>query len=375
MFSTAEKDRRHKAVRQMLGDNNLKALLLIGDAGNGFGFSGDYRFFTNNRTITYREVVVVLPDSEPVLFTTTTRKMTEITRRSFVSICQFSDDLLVDAVKLLKEHGISSGRIGVSFEMLSVAWHRYLTEALPAVEWVEVHQQMMQIRSIHSEEEADICRKGAALADGGYEAALKAIRPGASEFEIVAAIEGFSRPRGAEEHFSLIGSGKYSFKNGTNIVFYYPTHRRLEDGDSVLMEITPRCGGYWTQLVRAVNVGKPNPDLEQIQRVCRGAIKAGLEQFRPGKRVSEVVLAMEPYVADAGYLLKGPYGHISGIDLVEGRVAPKNEMKLTPGTSVTIHPTVFTRDERNWTFCGETYLVTHDGYERLNQASDDLITT
>lgn len=374
MFSTAEKERRYRAIRQVLVEDDLKALLLIGDAGNGFGFSGDYRYFTDNRTITYREVVAVFPNSEPVLFTTTTRKMTEITRRSFVRICQFSDDLLADAVKLLKDHGISSGRIGVSFEMLSVAWYRYLREVLPAIELVEVHDQLMRIRFTHSEEEADICRKGAALADGSYEAALKVIRPGASEFEVIAAIEGFSRPRGAEEHFSLIGSGKYSFKNGTNLIFYYPTHRRLEVGDSVLMEITPRCEGYWTQVVRAVNVGEPNPDLEAIQRVCRGAIKVGLEQFGPGKRVSDVVSAMEPYVADSGFVLKPPFGHISGIDLVEARVSPKNEMVLTVGTSVTIHPTVFTRDERNWSFCGETYLVTHDGYERLNKAGDELIT-
>jgi Xaa-Pro aminopeptidase len=211
MFSTTEKERRHGAIRQVLDDDNLKALLLIGDAGNGFGFSGDYRYYTDNRTITYREVVVAFPDSEAVLFTTTTRKLPEIKRRSFVNDCQFSDDLLADAVKLLKDRGISSGRIGVSFEMLSVAWYGRLKEVLPAVEWVEVHERMMQIRSKHSEEEADICRKGAALADGSYEAALKAIRPGASEFEIVAVSEGFSRPRGAEEHFSLIGSGKYSF--------------------------------------------------------------------------------------------------------------------------------------------------------------------
>ena len=374
MFSATEKERRHGAIRQVMKDDDLKALLLIGDAGNGIDFCGDYRYFTDNRTITYREVAVVLPESEPVLFTTTTRKMPEIERRSFVRNCRFSDDLLEDAIKLLKEHGVSSGRVGVSFEMLSVAWHGRLVAALPTVEWVELHERIMQIRFNHSDEEADICRKGASLADGSYEAALAAIHSGASEFEIVAAIEGFSRPRGAEEHFSLIGSGKYSFKNGTNLIFYYPTHRRLEVGDSVLLEITPRCEGYWTQVVRAVNVGVPNPDLENIQRVCRGAIKAGLEQFRPGKKVRDVVLAMEPYVAACGYVLKPPFGHISGIDLVEARVSPKNEMVLTPGTSVTIHPTVFTPDDKNWSFCGETYLVTQDGYERLNRAADDLIT-
>jgi Xaa-Pro dipeptidase len=374
MFSTTEKERRHGAIRQILAGDDLKAILLIGDAGNGNAPWGDYRYYTNNRTITYREIVVISPNAAPVILTTTSRKMTEIVRRSFVGECLFSDDLLADAVKLLKERGVTSGRIGVSFEMLSVAWDRRLRELLPAVEWVEVHEKIMALRFSHSEEEAAIFRKGAALCDGAYAVALNAIRPGASEYEILAAMEAFSRARGAEEHFNQIGSGRYSFADGANLIFYYPTRRRLEAGDSVLLEITPRLEGYWTQLVRAVNVGKPNPDLESLQKVCRGAVNAGLERFGPGEKVCDVVAAMESFVSASGYLLKAPYGHISGIDLTEERVSPRNDRTLSPGTAVTIHPTVFTPDERNWTFCGETYLVTRDGYERLNLAGDELIT-
>lgn len=373
MRSTTEKETRHKAIREILDDQNLKALLLIGDVNNGYAYCGDFRYYTDNRTITYREVVVVFRDSEAVLFTTTTRKLDEIVARSFVSDCRFSEDIIADVIKLLKERGISSGRIGVNFEMLSVAWHTYLKDGLPRIEWVETHEQIMQIRFKRSQEEADIFRKGAALGDGSFEAGLKAIRPGASEYEIVAEIEHSSRTGGAEEHFTLIGSGKFGFGNG-NIIFYYPTHRRIEIGDTLLMEITPRYEGYWTQLVRAVNVGQPNTDLEKIQRVCREAINKGLEQFKPGKKVRDIVLAMESYVAGCGYLLKSPFGHICGVDLIEGRVSPQNEMLLTPGTAVIIHPTVFTPDGKHWSFCGETYLVTQDGYERLHRTGDELIT-
>jgi Xaa-Pro aminopeptidase len=374
MFSAKEKERRHGAIRQAMMEAQLSALLLIGDAGNGNGFWGDYRYCTDNRSITYREVVVFFPEAPSVILTTTSRKMTEIVRRSFVGECLFTDDLVADAVKLLEERGISSGRVGINFEMLSVPWYRRLRELLPAVEWVEVHDRIMQFRFSHSKEEADVFRQGGALCDDAYAAALKAIRPGASEFEILAAMEASSRAQGAEEHFNQIGSGRYSFAEGTNLIFYYPTRRRLAAGDSVLMEITPRFEGYWTQLVRAVNVGKPNPDLASLQEVCRGAIQAGLERFKPGERVCDVVAAMDLYVAAQGYVPKAPYGHISGIDLVEERVSPKNEMVLTPGICATIHPTVFTPGERNWTFCGETYLVTPEGHERLNKAADDLLT-
>ena len=282
--------------------------------------------------------------------------------------------MIADVVTLLKERAIWSGRIGVNFEMLSAAWHTYLKDALPKIQWVETHDRIMQIRGRHSQEEVNIFREGATLGDGSYETALKAIRPGVSEQEIVAELEHYSRARGAEEHFTLIGSGKFSLSNGTNIIFYYPTRRRIEVGDTVLMEITPRFEGYWTQLVRAVNVGQQNSDLEKLQSVCREAVKRGLEQLRPGKRVSEIVQAMDSCVTSCGYLLRPPFGHICGVDLIEARVSPQNETPLTPGTAVIIHPTVFTPEGRNWTFCGETYLVTQEGYERLHRAGDESVT-
>ena len=360
--------------KQILDAENLEAILLIGDTNLSPGYSGDYRYYTNNRNIFFREVVTIFRNAEPVLFTTANGKLPEFKIRSFVNDCRWTSNMIGDTVKLLKERGIVSGRIGVSLEMLSVAWYRYLTSELPGLEWVEIHERIMQIRGKHSKEEADVFREGAALGDGSYDAALKAIRPGVSQYEVVAELEHYSRARGAEEHFTLIGSAKFNFDTGTNIIFYYPTKRLIETGDSVLMEITPRYNGYWTQLVRAVNVGKQNSDLQKLQVVSRDAIKKGLEQLKPGKKVNDLVSAMDSYVAGCGYVMRHPLGHICGVDLIEARVSPQNEAPLTPGMAIIVHPTVFTPNGKNWTFCGETYLVTQDGYERLHRAGDELVT-
>ena len=118
----------------------------------------------------------------------------------------------------------------------------------------------------------------------------------------------------------------------------------------------------------------PNHDLEKLQKICCGAIRKGLEVFGPGKTVKQVVLAMEAYVTDAGYLLKPPLGHLCGVDLIEARVSPQNEMVLQLGMAVIIHPTVFTPDGKNSFFWGETYLVTKGGYERLHKTGDELLT-
>ena len=375
MFTTAEKEARYAAVGKVFSEDDFKALLLIGDTNVSFGFCGDMRYYTNNRVTFYRQVVVLFPDSDPVHFANSEISRQAAERRSFVEDCRVSENLKADVSDLLKERGISAGRIGVNFEMLPVAWYRFLKQELPQIQWVETHDRIMEIRFQRSQEEADVYRRGAALGDGGFEAALEVIQPGASAYEIVAAIEYFARSRGAEEHFTLIASGKFSFgEDNTLPLVYAPSGRRIEGGDSVQMEITPRYEGYWTQLVRTVNVGKPNHDLEEIQKVCRDAIKSGLEKFAPGRTIRDVALAMEAYVTGCGYLLKPPLGHFCGVDLVEARVTPENEMVLTPGMAVIIHPTVVTPDDKHNFFWGETYLVTREGYERLHRTGDELLT-
>jgi Xaa-Pro aminopeptidase len=221
----------------------------------------------------------------------------------------------------------------------------------------------------------EVFRKAAKLGDGGFDAALRMIHPGVNEFEIAAEIERAARAGGGEDHFTLIGSGKFSFGDDNTLPLpYSPSPRRIESGDSVVMEITPRYEGYWTQLVRTVNVGKPNKDLEKIHRVCLGALKKSLGVMKPEKRVKDVVLAMEEPVKEAGYLLKPPIGHICGVDLMEARVSRQNEMVLEPGMAVIIHPTVFTPDGKRSFFWGETYLVGPDGFELLHRSTDELLT-
>jgi Xaa-Pro aminopeptidase len=375
-FTEQEKKRRHLAIGQILEREKLKALLLIGDTNVGHGFYGDLRYYTNNRIIFYRQVVVVFEDSAPVLFAGSDIQREAASRRSFVSDCRIiQNDLPAEVMKLLKDRGVKEGRIGVNLEMFPTAWYLAFKKGLPGIEWVETHPPIMDIRRNHSEEERDIYRKGAALGDVSYETALKMICPGVTEFEIAAEIEYHARARGAEDHFTLIGSGRFSFGNDHTLPLpYSPSSRKIETGDSIVMEITPRCEGYWTQLVRTATVGRPNPDLKKIHGVCLGAIEKGLLFLKPGKRVKDVVLAMESYVKDSGFLLRPPLGHICGIDLVEARVSGQNESVLDPGTAIILHPTIFTPDGKRSFFWGETYLISESGYERLHHSGDELLT-
>jgi Xaa-Pro dipeptidase len=375
MFSSVERDRRGKAMHRMMEANGLSAVMLIGDTNVGSDYLGDFRYYADNRVIAGQQVAMLFPGTDPVLFMGTAIQQQAASRRSSIKDCRVSDDLLADIVKLLKERNIVTGKVGVSFAMLSVSWHNYLKKELSGIEWVETHPDIFDIRIHHTPEEAELFRKCGLLGDGEFDAAVKMIRPGVSEYEIASAIEEYGRVRGAEQHFTLVGSGRYApgDQNGLPLP-YSPSQRRVEAGDSVVMEITPRLEGYWIQIVRTVNVGTPNAELEKLYRVCRDAIRKGLEVFKPGNAVRDVVLAMDAYVRDCGYLFIPPTGHVCGVDLIEGRVSSQTTRNLETGMAVIIHPTVATPDRKNTFFWGETYLVTDDGYERLNKVTDELLT-
>lgn len=355
--------------------NDFRVLILIGDTNVGNGFYGDFRYYQDNRIIFGRQVACIFADSNPVLFASSSIQRQAAVRRGTITDVRTSNDMPADIAKLLKERGGGDGRVGINGESLPVAWYEHLKRALPRVEWVESHGQIMQVRFEKSEEEAALFRKGGPLGDGGYEAAVRMIKPGVTEFEIARAIEAYARARGAEQHFTLIGSGKFVLGDPESLALpYSPSFRRIESGDSVVMEISPCYEGYWTQIARTVNVGRRNTDLEKLHAVCRAGLANAVPLLKPGNTVKDVIGAMVSAVAAAGYVTKAPFGHLCGTDLVDARVTPANEQVLTPWMAVIIHPTVYTPDLKNQFFWGETYLITPDGYERLHKGSDEMLT-
>ena len=134
---------------------------------------GDLRYYTDMFVIFNRQIVVLFPESEPVLFAYSEITRQAAIRRSSVKDCRFTENLIEDAAKLLKERGVSTGRIGINSAMLPLTWYQHLRQELPQVDWVETHDRIMRIRFQRSQEEMEIFRKGAQLGDGGFEAAVK----------------------------------------------------------------------------------------------------------------------------------------------------------------------------------------------------------
>lgn len=376
MFSTAEKDRRLLAADRLMKEDDISAMLIVGNGVVGVRAYGCYRYFVDNRIYYHMQFVVMVPGQEPTVCVGSPTHSKCLNERQYSDVRIVGDKLIEGAISVLREKGITKGRLGVSTEMLPAGWYLALKKEFPDLEFVDVTEKIFKIRATRSPEEVALYRKCAAIADEGYKAVCEATKPGVAEHELWAVLDYTMKKNGAEETFTLLGSGRFSFTDNKLDCLHFasaPT-RKLEKGDNVAFEITPRYQGYWTQIVRTLNVGEKNDDVQVLHDFIVKSIEESAKLLKPGVPLRDVIKFLWDYICAGGYKPSVPFGHVCAIDLNEGRVDPESDVILTDGMAVILHPTVLKPGIDTSIFWGETYLVTPQGGECLMHSSKELLT-
>ena len=377
MFSEQERQRRLDGARRLIRENDLAAIYLLGNSTVGTNAFGCFRYFVDSRVIFFLMSVVILPEGEPVAVVNNTMGKLNLVGRSFIREAVINLDQLGGVISILKSHGITSGKLGVLLEVMPTSWMLRLKKELPDLELVDVSELIFTLRAEKSPEEAEVQRIGGQAAEAGYQALCRELRPGMYENEAVAIIDRAMQRMGSEESFMLITSGKFSVKDNQMPTLHNTAsiNRKIENGDCVSLEITPRYNGYWTQMARTVCVGTPNPEAEEFRGVIVGAIAAATAMMRPGVSVGDMVRAMREYVEQQGYIFAMPCGHIAAVDLNEERTFEGNPRLLSEGMLVILHPTVLKEGMNSGIYWGESYLVTANGCEPVMPNGQELCIT
>ena len=367
MYSREEKQRRLAAAAAVIKEMDLQAIFLQGNGTVGTNAFGNYRYFVDNRTNFFIACAVITKDAQLLGVVSSVMAKNHLVKDSFVDSAIISPDRLGGVIRYLKENELEKGRLGVLMEVLPASWLLRMREELPGLQLVDVSDALFAIRTHKSEEEAQTLRRCGSIAVEGNKAFVKAAVPGAMEHEVVAETIAAMQRFGCDNFFMLIASGRFSAEASKMTTLHSAAgiDRQLADGDTVSMEITPYFNGNWTQLVRTVSVGRPNPDADEFIRVTKLGIEAAVALIKPGVPISELVKAMRAAIEGEGYRLAMPCGHICGADLNEERLAEDNERLLLEGMCVIIHPTVLNDSLRSGIYWGESYLVTASGAECL----------
>ena len=375
-LSEKERDRRYTELRKRMKEMSVDILLVFGDTGDWGLRYGNLRYLTNHKVIFGNSALVFPIDQEPVMFMFSSLQANWAKQLSWIKDVRFSSNLISDIINTLKSLQPKGRRLGIaSLASLPFSWYQMLNQEFPSIDIIEMSPVIEEMRYIKGEEEVGLAGRAAQLADKGFDSVLKGLKPGMTEFEALALLELPMREGGGDDFFDLICSGP--FGPGIKMVPFAITGRRepsrtIEVGDSILSEITPRYGGYWAQLVRIVSIGRQNKLLANYNRVARAAIEATTKHFQPGTKLADALCEAKKVIQSEGFELRLPMGHLCGLNLVEDRISPESEDVLQPGMVLILHPIVGGAGDTQM-FVGETYVITSEGYRRLNQATDELI--
>ena len=204
----------------------------------------------------------------------------------------------------------------------------------------------------------------AALA--GHQAARREIRPGISEIELFNLICG-AVTEAAGVPAMLIGdiiSGPRTLEISGG-----PTKRILEQGDTVILDLSPMVGGYRADYTATILVeAEPTQAQLNLEQALHEAMETGRELLRPGVRAAEVyrnvMACMDQHGFSDGFTHHA--GHGLGLGHPEAPFfVPRSDEELVEGDVVTLEPGCYEPS------CSgrieHVFLITGSGAEQLTR--------
>ena len=184
----------------------------------------------------------------------------------------------------LAECGLTAGRLGVSGPW-SDGLRAALADASGGLRTEPIDAALARLRAVKSPAEQAVMRRAAEIAETALASAVAAVRPGARELDVAAAIYATMISEGADGaiYFVQVVSGpRAGFRN------VRPTARQLTEGDPVYIGFGLRYQGYCARVATGLTAGTPSPEWRGLLDANRQMLRQSLAAARPGAPVTDV---------------------------------------------------------------------------------------
>lgn len=130
------------------------------------------------------------------------------------------------------------------------------------------------------------------------------------------------------------------------LVHGIPGKRKLKEGDIISIDIGAKYNGYHGDSAWTYPVGNISESVQKLLDVTEKSLYLGLEQVKPGERLSNISHAVQTHAEENGFSIVREYvGHGIGQDLHEDpqipHYGPPNRgPRLKPGMVICVEPMV-----------------------------------
>jgi Xaa-Pro aminopeptidase len=241
-------------------------------------------------------------------------------------------------------------------------FHR-MTQRIPGVSVEDRTQLLASMRAVKSPVELALIERAVVATAAGFEACLRAIKPGMREREAAELLIATYSAHDSEPAYELIvGAGL----NGT-VLHYVDNSARIADGDLVVMDCAAAYGGYASDVTRTLPAsGVFSPEQREIYELVLTAELAGIAAARPGATYTEVDAAARAVIESAGYGDAFIHGTSHPVGLEVHDITPDGPLK--PGMVITVEPGIYLPERGLGVRIEDDVLITDDGNRDLTSA-------
>jgi methionyl aminopeptidase len=185
------------------------------------------------------------------------------------------------------------------------------------------------------------------------------MRPGVTTAELDSLAEEFIRSQGGFPTFKGYRGYPASICTSPNdmVVHGIPGPYSLADGDLLSVDVGVTLGGFVADSASTFPVGEIAPEAERLLEIGQMALEAGVDQCRPGRRLSDISHAVQTTTEEAGFsVVRSLVGHGVGRAMHEDPQIPNfgaagRGPLLAEGMTFAIEPMIT---------AGEADVVVHD---------------
>ena len=364
-FSAVEMRRRRAAFGRELDRSGASYGLVYGANRSGSAVS-----WLTGWPVTREALLVVAPEAEDdVLLVSFFNHVPQARRLSATRVEWAGAPAVATALDLMAARGRLPARIGVA-GALPFDQYRLLAGAVPDV--VNLNPAYTGLRLVKSGEEMAALRRGAALSDAAIAALADALRPGATDHEVLARTEQAYTAQGGLHHIHYLGITAMD-EPALAVPAQWPTGRVIRPRDVASCEISAAAAPeYAGQVLRTFTVGAPPTALyRELHAVAAAAFDAIARHLIPGTTARDLAAAAA-LIGQAGFtavddLVHGfGGGYLPPVVPAPSRPVAAPDFTLAAGMTVVVQPNVVTRDGQAGVQTGELLLVTEQGPERLH---------
>ena len=274
-LSLEERDRRYKNIRELMDEEGLDGLIMIADAHDDRkGFVRYVSLFA----VRNRYGFVVFPlEGEPAFVGARAPIVQELGWITNVREGHGTGVLSTDYSKEIGDASedlkLAKGTIGIAgWEWFPVPVYESLVKRFPKATFKPATELMEKVRMVKSIEELMLIQRTMSVADRSFATIVKTVKPGVTEFELMAEIFRTIKSEGNEDCIPLTPG-------------LMPTNRAYKSGDRVGTGLEFNGdGGYWVhQPGRIVCLGEPPKEFRDVYEAAMKVQKQTAEQLRPGK--------------------------------------------------------------------------------------------